>query len=81
MLAVLVQIPVGDLRVLAASAACIKLIVAYLPQNIVSLINKKLSQGIKSLVTVLFVRLICILSSFHCNSSFFTGQQYCKRNL
>jgi len=33
MLAVLVQIPVGDLRVLAASAACLKLIVAFLPQK------------------------------------------------
>ena len=81
MLAVLVQIPVGDLQVLAALAACLKLIVAYLPQNIVRFINKKLSQGIKSLVTVWFVRFICILSSFYCNSSFFTGQQYCKRNL
>lgn len=47
MLAVLVQIPVGDLRVLAASAACLKLIVAYLPQNIVSLINKKTVTGHK----------------------------------
>ena len=46
-LAVLVQIPVGDLQVLAASAACLKLIVAYLPQNIVSLINKKTVTGHK----------------------------------
>lgn len=65
MLAVLVQIPVGDLRVLAASAACLKLIVAYLPQNIVSLINKKTVTGHKkpsnSLVREIYLYFIQIL--------------------
>lgn len=65
MLAVLVQIPVGDLRVLAASAACLKLIVAYLPQNIVSLINKKTVTGHKkpsnSLVREIYLYFIQLL--------------------
>ena len=64
-LAVLVQIPVGDLRVLAASAACLKLIVAYLPQNIVSLINKKTVTGHKkpsnSLVREIYLYFIQLL--------------------
>lgn len=65
MLAVLVQIPVGDLRVLAASAACLKLIVAYLPQNIVSLINEKTVTGHKkpsnSLVREIYLYFIQLL--------------------
>ena len=65
MLAVLVQIPVGDLRVLAASAACLKLIEAYLPQNIVSLINKKTVTGHKkpsnSLVREIYLYFIQLL--------------------